>query len=320
VVGAVNPLAGVTDALQDLGIGGGDATDKLTEATTRYNEAQKTFNALAADKKLKTDEGRDATRELRDAQDELERATNRVNDANERAITKLDGVKTAQYELINLGLGVAGAQLNLEAATNRYNKALEENGADALETRQAYLALQQATLAYGDAVKKEQETITGSTESGTQSQIAALKKVADSLAPDSPLRRNLNDWIYQLKYDVPPYVDTRLRLSADTSAARAELQAMGIDLPDYGYIPQGFVVGATGGIVNRPTMALIGEAGPEAVIPLSKVPGNQPLPAFGSGSMSITVPLVVDGRVLAEVTASELNRPGGPVIKQRAIV
>lgn len=43
------------------------------------------------------------------------------------------------------------------------------------------------------------------------------------------------------------------------------------------------VRGATGGIVNRPTVALIGEAGPEAVVPLDKTPGNGPLPAGGIG-------------------------------------
>ena len=39
-------------------------------------------------------------------------------------------------------------------------------------------------------------------------------------------------------------------------------------------------VGARGAIVNRPTVALIGEAGPEAVTPLDQTPGNAPL---GSG-------------------------------------
>ena len=43
------------------------------------------------------------------------------------------------------------------------------------------------------------------------------------------------------------------------------------------------IVGATGGIVNRPTFALIGEAGPEAVIPLSQSRGNDPLPMIGGG-------------------------------------
>ncbi len=37
------------------------------------------------------------------------------------------------------------------------------------------------------------------------------------------------------------------------------------------------VVGAEGGIVTRPTVAMIGEAGPEAVIPLNQTPGSSPL-------------------------------------------
>jgi hypothetical protein len=49
--------------------------------------------------------------------------------------------------------------------------------------------------------------------------------------------------------------------------------------------------GATGGIVTRPTMALIGEAGPEAVIPLNRTPGSSPLPSGGMGApvFNITV-------------------------------
>ena len=40
-------------------------------------------------------------------------------------------------------------------------------------------------------------------------------------------------------------------------------------------------VGARGAIVNRPTVALIGEAGPEAVTPLDQTPGNAPLGGGG---------------------------------------
>jgi TP901 family phage tail tape measure protein len=48
------------------------------------------------------------------------------------------------------------------------------------------------------------------------------------------------------------------------------------------------IAGAAGGIVNRPTFALIGEAGPEAVIPLGRSRGNDPLPMTGrSGSLSM---------------------------------
>jgi hypothetical protein len=41
---------------------------------------------------------------------------------------------------------------------------------------------------------------------------------------------------------------------------------------------------ADGGIVNRPTLALIGEAGPEAVVPLSKMGGMG-----GGGDVNINV-------------------------------
>jgi hypothetical protein len=51
---------------------------------------------------------------------------------------------------------------------------------------------------------------------------------------------------------------------------------------------------ASGGIVRSPTLAVIGEAGPEAVIPLSGGAGG-----FGGGDLTVEVPLVLDGRVLA---------------------
>ena len=47
-------------------------------------------------------------------------------------------------------------------------------------------------------------------------------------------------------------------------------------------------IGASGGIVTRPTLAVIGEAGPEAVVPLNRAPGASPLPG-GGGGMSVTV-------------------------------
>ena len=48
-------------------------------------------------------------------------------------------------------------------------------------------------------------------------------------------------------------------------------------------------VGASGGIVTQPTMALIGEAGPEAVVPLSSAPGASVLPGGMSGGTSYTI-------------------------------
>jgi hypothetical protein len=46
----------------------------------------------------------------------------------------------------------------------------------------------------------------------------------------------------------------------------------------------GIAHGATGAIVRRPTLALIGEAGPEAVVPLNRTRGNDPLPRSMGGN------------------------------------
>ena len=69
---------------------------------------------------------------------------------------------------------------------------------------------------------------------------------------------------------------------------------------------------AEGGIVNKPTLALIGEAGPEAVIPLSKM-GNQ-----GSNTYNLTVNAGIgaDGAVIGREIVDAIKRyerTSGPV-------
>ena len=80
------------------------------------------------------------------------------------------------------------------------------------------------------------------------------------------------------------------------------------------------VFGAEGGIVNRPTMALIGEAGPEAVIPLSRSLGNSPLPtgrSMGNGSggnsgttinLTVNAGMGADGAAVGEQIVSALRQ------------
>ena len=75
---------------------------------------------------------------------------------------------------------------------------------------------------------------------------------------------------------------------ANLTRARNVTVNTNVIAPGGRYVPGGSnVVGAEGGIVNRPTMALIGEAGPEAVVPLHRTAGNGPLPAGIGGSTTI---------------------------------
>lgn len=70
------------------------------------------------------------------------------------------------------------------------------------------------------------------------------------------------------------------------------------------------IFGASGAIVKRPTRATIGEAGPEAVIPLDQAPGASPLPAGFGGSGGPTVVIHVAGSVVTERQLIELVRDG----------
>lgn len=72
--------------------------------------------------------------------------------------------------------------------------------------------------------------------------------------------------------------------------------------------------GATGAVVRQPTMALIGEAGPEAVVPLSSAPGASPLPGGGmdGGAMNVTVnmPAGADGDDVVRALQDYVRRRG----------
>ena len=51
----------------------------------------------------------------------------------------------------------------------------------------------------------------------------------------------------------------------------------------------GLFGGARGALVTQPTLALIGEAGPEAVVPLDRAPGAMPLPAASTAALTVNV-------------------------------
>lgn len=85
---------------------------------------------------------------------------------------------------------------------------------------------------------------------------------------------------------------------------------------------------ATGGVVNEPTLAIVGDAGrsnPEIVAPqkmissivgqeLSKALGKvKPVPAGSSGTITIEVPIYLEGREIARATAPYMDRELGTI-------
>lgn len=92
-------------------------------------------------------------------------------------------------------------------------------------------------------------------------------------------------------------------INAFKSVASKGASVMGLSIPDIPTIPEL----AEGGIVTRPTLAMVGEGGqPEAVIPLSKARSQ----GFGGGSvvLNITVNGDVTGEDLIERVGKELTK------------
>ena len=72
--------------------------------------------------------------------------------------------------------------------------------------------------------------------------------------------------------------------------------------------------GASGAIVTQPTMALIGEAGPEALVPLDSMPGASPVGGLGGVNVDtviINVSGYADGAGAGRAAADAFRRQLG---------
>ena len=70
----------------------------------------------------------------------------------------------------------------------------------------------------------------------------------------------------------------------------------------------GGIFGATGAIVRRPTLSVSGEAGPEAVIPLSRTPGSSALPGGTTFNIVVNAGMGTDGHQVGNQIVSALKQ------------
>lgn len=235
------------------------------------------------------------------AQERSKAASEAETVANAAVTATLSERIQKQYELLNAQLGLVGAQLNVESAQNRYNVALFTTGENSLETRQAALSLAQAQAALGKATQDAAVQAGESAEQASVRQVAALEFVSGTLDPSSPLRKNLQDYIDSIK-NSPEYKRTQFDVVYTASFMGGAPPAIYEGPPPYptgGFDDNVWTPFAMGGVVTGPTRALIGEAGPEAVIPLGR----------GAG-MGTTINLVLDGQVISQVVRDDLIRIG----------
>lgn len=197
------------------------------------------------------------------------------------------------YRRINANLGVEGAQLNVASAMERTNQVLSDGNSTELERAQAVMGSKTAIESYITAIKAA-AVANGDASGGVQKQIDTLTYLMGTLAPDSPLRAYLQQYIDSLN-SIPGYKSTHVDLSfvgrwTDDTMPPPPDWPGGADGDPLTPYPM-----AKGGIVTGPTNALIGEAGPEAVIPLS-----------GRNGLGTTINLVLDGEVISRVVRQDL--------------
>jgi hypothetical protein len=207
----------------------------------------------------------EANKQLKETRDRFREATA----AAEAYRSKVEEMYGVERDAIQRQRDYAESLQDLAVALDDTETALDDQMDAAIDASEAFATLDGASL---------------NTEAGTRRQIESLYNLAVSLDPNSPLRKALLGYIEELQA-IPAEVNTRLKLNISQGAVTT---ADGDIIGRRVVLGGSNIVGAAGGIVTRPTLATIGEAGPEAVIPLHRAPGASPLPA-GMASGAITV-------------------------------
>ncbi|HEU5085673.1 MAG TPA: hypothetical protein VFU14_20195 [Acidimicrobiales bacterium] len=145
-------------------------------------------------------------------------ATKDATDAQEEFADAVEEASDAVRDSLGLNLDLQSAMLDAAGQVEEYNRVIADGESTDRDRQQAGIDLLESFLAVGEAAKESAEaeaTASGrarsATEEGTAAQIAALRGVADTLAPGSPLRAQLDAYIRDIE-DLDRTVTTVLRI------------------------------------------------------------------------------------------------------------
>ena len=259
----------------------------LAEATTKLTDAQAYFNQIVAGYGANSKQARDRQVALERAQRAVERAGYDVEgavfavgeaekdlaDIRKDPESSAQAIREAEINLAEAKLAVKDATQAQVDATNDLAEAetlLDEAVNGAKEGSDAYT---EALDKLNDA-KKTQLDATDAVTEAIERQTEAVDRLREAEEKALAVRvGGAGATAAEAKYGSPT---STVATGATVGAGVAEMAAVA-----KGFLTQeqanalslrrGFTPFATGGIVTGPTRALIGEAGPEAVIPLDKL-------------------------------------------------
>jgi hypothetical protein len=255
----------------------------LAEATTKLTDAQTYFNQVVAGYGADSKQAKDRQLALRKAQGDVEKAGYDVESSvfavseaeKELAAIRLDPSSSAQA-IREAEIALAEAKLSVTDATESQVEATDALAEAERLLDEAVNGAKEGTDAYTDALdklndaKQAQVDATDAVTEAIERQTEAVERLieAEEKAQASRVggaKATAAEARYGIRYSTGASVGAGVAEMAGVASGVLS-QGQADDLAMRRYTPF-----ATGGIVTKPTRALIGEAGAEAVIPLDRL-------------------------------------------------
>jgi hypothetical protein len=112
----------------------------------------------------------------------------------------------------------------------------------------------------------------------TPDQVGGAAPVTAGLTPSTPAPTSYADLVAKAGIDQTPQNPVYPGLAQGAQKPQAPIYGgLNQGTGPYAPNPYGLPAFAQGGVVTKPTVALVGEKGPEAIVPLNKAPATQPM-------------------------------------------
>jgi uncharacterized membrane protein YgcG len=317
------------------GGGGSSAVDKMKERLKKYADLVKSTTSLQKDLEKAVKSTSDANNKLAEANTKLATAqqsflqvTQGFGATSKQAMTATQAAEQAQRDEIRAGFDLERAKFAVTEAEKALNEARKEG--DPVQIREAEIALAEATM----TVTEKQIALKTATDATAEAQRLLNGTIAGFPAESEEYKTSLSE-LTQAQGDAKAAVDAvadakdrELEITNQLIAANAKLAKLKITKKQAKQVAQsmksagvtitpamwqtlGITPFAKGGIVMSPVNALIGEAGPEAVIPLDRFDGM-----MGGDVYHIQINSKIADESLPDMLVAELrkfNRRSGAI-------
>lgn len=263
MTGMLGPVGmGIEKVGQLTGIfhSGGQEVDAYTAASKRLQEAQQAVVRASNEEGRKSGELAEAKRELARATDEYTQVQGRViknleteEDRQSRLIAKEAERRGSILGLTESSLSLEAKQIDLSQAMDDYRQKTEAGTLSELERREEEIKLEEQVLSVAEASRQHAEATSTATDAagkakdGTAAYDQTLQFLAGTLAPGDPLRRRLDELIWNLGV---AGADRTARLGLDASQADAEIDRINGRLWDLANRQVTVTVGVAGGAIR----------------------------------------------------------------------